>query len=142
MGAETTTRQSTIGLLICAIGGLPMLLVAPLCAQTSQLAACLCGPLPWLFAAAAMFSLADERRDQRAWILTLTIILLIDAWLAIGAVASRQLYYQVMVFAIPFVNMALLLPAWLLVLGRPLLRRLRRPRPVRVSRLSRRTNAV
>lgn len=122
-------RQVSVMLSIC--GAVPMILLA----GTSQVrSACLLwgfGILPWLFAAMAACGFQNAKTGA-GWNLLLGGVLLTDAWFGGWYCCSRDVYYTIMLHAVPFLNIALLVAGYGLLMLSPVLsaQRLRRRLPV------------
>jgi len=70
----------------------------------------------------------------RAWNLVLGGVLLLDGWFGLGTLLSRDVYYTMMVHATPFLNIAVLVSGYGLLMVSPAIsRRLFRRRSLSVS---------
>ncbi|MCR9200005.1 MAG: hypothetical protein NXI04_15325 [Planctomycetaceae bacterium] len=107
-----------LSLMLCVLGGLPALVMAVVSPVRSACLLWALGTLPWVFAAMAATGF-ESQNSGRAWNVLLAGVLLLDGWFGAGTLLSRDVYYSMMVHATPFLNIALLVGGYGLLMLSP-----------------------
>ena len=131
--AHCRRGRRQISLVLCACGAFPALVMAAISPVRSTCFLWAFGTLPWVFGAMAATGWPTDS-SGRAWNLVLGGVLLLDGWFGLGTLLSRDVYYTMMVHATPFLNIAVLVSGYGLLMVSPAIsRRLLRRRSLSVS---------
>lgn len=119
--ANCLRGRRRISLALCACGALPALVMAAISPARSTCLLWVFGTLPWIFGALAATGLPTH--SGRAWNPVLGGVLLLDGSFVVGTLLSRDVYYTMMVHATPFLNIALLVSGYALLMISPVVTR-------------------